>query len=85
MNPEQPALVRTAIEHLGEGAQVIAAFDNDASGDDLTLQLADLVRTLGRSDVEFIEDRPFARGADWNQILMEEAVRSGRIQGINAF
>lgn len=84
MNPEQPALIRTAIEHLGEGSQIIAAFDNDEAGDDLTLQLANLVRTLGRKDLEFIEDRPFTRGADWNQVLMEEAVRAGRIQGIDA-
>ena len=73
LNPQQPALIQRAIEHLGEGAKVVAAFDNDAAGDVLTQQLAELVQKMQRGDVELIEDRPQARGADWNQILMEQA------------
>lgn len=73
MNPEQPALVISAINKMEEGAQVVAAFDNDEAGDQLTNQLADLVSKTGRSDLQFVEDRPRLRGADWNQVLMQQA------------
>lgn len=76
MNPQQPELVRSAIRRMEEGAQVVAAFDNDEAGDRLTEELAALVTNAGRTDLEFREDRPLTRGADWNQLLME-SLRGG--------
>ena len=73
MNPQQPALVLSAVRRMEEGAQVVAAFDNDESGDCLTKQLSELVESSGRSDLTFCEDRPPLRGADWNQVLMESS------------
>lgn len=70
MNPQQPELVRSAILRMEEGAQVVAAFDNDEAGDQLTEQLDELVGGMGRGDLKFCEDRPKERGADWNQVLM---------------
>ncbi len=82
MNPQQPELVKSAIERMGQGSQIIAAFDNDKAGDELTQRLADLVAEVGRSDLQFKEDRAQARGADWNQVLVEEARKSGRVQAM---
>lgn len=82
LNPHQPALIRFAIERMEEGSLIIAAFDNDKAGDELTQKLSDLVSAMGRSDLEFKEDRPQARGADWNKVLMDEALRVGRIQSL---
>lgn len=82
MNPQQPALVRSAIQKMGQGALVVAAFDNDKAGDELTQKLADLVLETGRSDMEFKEDRAKARGADWNQVLMDQARQQGQIQSL---
>ena len=71
MNPTQPDLVASAIARMGEGAYVVAAFDNDDGGDQLTEQLVGILGTLDRPDLEFKDDRPLTRGADWNRVLME--------------
>jgi len=81
MNPQQPALLRSAIERMKEGTPIIAAFDNDKAGDQLTQELCDLITAMGRGD-SFQEDRPQKRGADWNQVLMDRAIKSGRISSI---
>lgn len=71
MNPQQPELVRSAIRRMEEGAEIVAAFDNDEAGDRLTEELSALVAAVGRPDLTFREDRPALRGTDWNQVLME--------------
>ncbi|MEM1186704.1 MAG: toprim domain-containing protein [Planctomycetota bacterium] len=76
MNPQQPELVLSAIRRMGEGAQIVAAFDNDEAGDQLTDELARLVDGAGRPDLLFREERPAERGADWNQVLMQTQRRS---------
>ena len=72
MNPQQPKLIRSAIEWAEEGTQIIAAFDNDNAGDQLTEKLFNLVTAMGRGDL-FLENRPEKRGADWNEVLMKKA------------
>lgn len=79
MNPEQPALLESAIKHLGEG-EVIAAFDNDRGGDELTERLHEIASSYSQASIVFKDDRPPERGADWNQVVMDEARQSGRIQ-----
>jgi len=79
MNPQQPILVRSAIERMGEGAQIIAAFDNDAGGDDLTQQLSDILKEVARSDLIFLDNRPVARGQDYNDVLMNQVLKMGRV------
>ncbi len=73
MNPHQPHLVRSAIERMGEGSQIIACFDNDEAGDELTEKLAKIVSNIGRGDLVFKDERPPVRGWDWNKTLMEQA------------
>jgi len=81
MNSQQPMLIRSAIDRMEEGSQVVAAFDNDKAGDQLTQELCDLVAAMGRGD-SFVEDRPQKRGVDWNQVLMDRARNSGRISSL---
>ena len=83
LNPQQPELIRSAIGRMEEGSTIIAAFDNDRAGDELTEKLADLVAETNRKDLHFKEDRPQARNADWNKVLMQGALRAGRIQAIS--
>lgn len=71
MNAQQRELVRKAIESMAEGAQVVAAFDNDRGGDSLTQKLHEILVETGRGDLTFQDDRPAQRGADWNRIAME--------------
>ncbi|QDU80745.1 hypothetical protein Pla110_24780 [Polystyrenella longa] len=80
MNPEQPKLLRMAIERMTENSHIIAAFDNDPGGDELTERLQVIVSKTGRRDLEFKDVRPPARGSDWNQVLVQDALKAGRIQ-----
>jgi len=82
LNPQQPGLIRSAIEWVGERAQIIAAFDNDAGGDALTQQLSDIVKEVGRSDLIFQDNRPVARGQDWNKVLTDQSLKAGRVQAM---
>ncbi len=77
LNPQQPGLIRSAINRMEERSTIIAAFDNDRAGDQLTQELFDLVVTMGRRE-DFLEDRPEKRGADWNQVLVDSARKAGR-------
>ncbi len=78
MNPHQPALIRSAIKRMAEGSHIVAAFDNDRAGDELTAKLASIVSEVDRSDLEFREDKPLSRGDDWNRILMNKKPPLGR-------
>lgn len=69
MNPEQPALIRAAIERLPAGGRVIVATDNDEGGDRLADQIEALAAATERPDLVVIEDRPPVRGQDWNEVL----------------
>lgn len=76
LNSSQPELIQAAIEQMGEGTTVAAAFDNDHAGDRLTQKLSDILAHSKRSDIQFIDDRPKTRGADWNDVLREDAART---------
>ncbi len=80
MNPAQPALIQSAIERMGQGAQIVAAFDNDPAGDALTKRLAHIVEGLSRNDLEFKDDRPLTRGVDWNKVVVNEAQSTNMIE-----
>lgn len=80
MNPTQPGLIKSAIERMGQGSQICAAFDNDAGGDVLTEQLAKLVQEIGRKDLIFKDNRPVVRGQDWNKVLLDRSRKKGFTQ-----
>jgi hypothetical protein len=81
MNGQQPQLIRSAIERLGEG-KVVAAFDNDQGGDKLTEQLSEMTRAIGRNSLIFEEKRPATRGQDWNHVLLGTKINSSQLKAM---
>ena len=73
MNPDQPALIRGAIEKMGQGATIRIATDNDAGGRTLADQIAAIARETGREDLKIIQDLPEGEGSDWNDRLTATA------------
>ncbi len=63
LNPQQPALLRGAIEKLHPSAAVVLAFDNDEGGDKLVKEV-EAIAPAGR---ELRRIKPDAK--DWNQVL----------------
>lgn len=64
MNPQQPLLIRAAMERLPKGAVVILAFDNDKGGEEITRE----VQALAPSGIEIRRPLPPV-GTDWNDSL----------------
>ena len=71
MNPEQPALIRGAIEKMGQGAEIRIATDNDAGGRELAEQIETIAIETDRKDLEIVRDLPAGEGGDWNDRLRE--------------
>ncbi len=68
LNPQQPGLLRGAMEKMPEGAVIILAFDRDPAGE----KLAEEVRALapvGRQVRRMVPDA--GTGKDWNDILRD--------------
>ncbi|GAA5507381.1 toprim domain-containing protein [Novipirellula caenicola] len=70
-NPDQPALIRSAMNRMEEGSRVVAAFDNDEAGDRMTQTLSEMVIQTERTDLQFVDHRPVQRGEDWNEVLKQ--------------
>jgi hypothetical protein len=66
LNPQQPALIRGAIEKLPSGAVVILAFDNDEGGDKIAAEIK-AVAPAGHEIRRVLPDK--MSGKDWNDIL----------------
>jgi hypothetical protein len=69
MNPNQPALIRSAIGKMGHGARVVIATDNDEPGRTLADQIEAIAREAGREDLRIVRDLPAGEGRDWNDVL----------------
>jgi hypothetical protein len=69
MNPNQSALVRSAIERMGQGAAVIIATDSDEGGRDLAGQIEAIAEETGLADLAIRTDLPVGQGDDWNDAL----------------
>lgn len=66
LNPEQPTLLRAAMERLAAGAVVMLAFDHDEGGE----ALAEQVRALAPAGREVRRVLPpVGEGKDWNEAL----------------
>jgi hypothetical protein len=69
MNPNQPALLRAAIEKMGQGARLVIATGNDPGGRALADQIEALARETGREDLCLVRDLPAGEGTHWNDLL----------------
>ena len=66
LNPQQPALLRGAMEKLHVSAIVVMAFDDDEGGEKLVKEVQ-AIAPAGRELVRMIPDR--GTGKDWNDSL----------------
>lgn len=66
MNPTQPALIEAAIRRMPEGAEIIAATDNDDAGHERAGQIEDIAHQCSRTARR---DQPDVPDADWNDVL----------------
>lgn len=64
LNPQQPLLLRGAMEKLHPSASVVLGFDDDEGGDKITKEV-EAVAPAGRTLVRM---RPEG-GKDWNETL----------------
>jgi len=69
MNPNQPALIASAVKRMGQGANIILATDNDEAGRVLADRIEALAQETGREDLQIIQDLPEGQGSDWNDVL----------------
>jgi hypothetical protein len=76
----QMKLVSGTMARLPERAEIVAAFDTDPAGRQLAAAMGDAVANManktGRSDLIFKVHLPAQEGADWNNVLQNQAVRS---------
>lgn len=69
MNPQQPELIRGAIEKMGPGSRLVIAADNDPAGRKLAGEIESIARQTVRSDFHVVNALPPEEGADWNNVL----------------
>lgn len=69
MNPQQPELIRGAIQKMGQGSRLVIAADNDPAGRKLAAQIEAIACQTGRSDFHVVNALPPEEGADWNNVL----------------
>lgn len=67
LNPQQPELLRSAMERLQPGAMVVLAFDNDAGGEKIEGEVR-AVTPPGRELCRVLPDSTFG-AKDWNDVL----------------
>lgn len=65
----QVAMIERFLREMRPGAQVLAAFDQDEAGTQITERLRSIFAGVGRGDLVFREDRPSGAGQDWNDLL----------------
>jgi hypothetical protein len=66
LNPQQPALLRGAMEKLPSGAVILLAFDNDEGGEKIAAE----VQAVAPAEREIRRVLPDAKiGKDWNELL----------------
>lgn len=69
MNPDQPALLFSAMNGMPAGSEIIAAMDHDDGGDKLAEQIKTVFEALKRSDIAFRRHSPPTAGQDFNDVL----------------
>jgi hypothetical protein len=73
MNPNQPTLIRSAIEKMGQGSRIVIATDNDEGGRALAEQIQVIAGKSDRADLRIVLDLPEGEGSDWSDALRHRA------------
>jgi hypothetical protein len=79
MNANQPALIRSAIEKMGQGSRIVIATDNDAGGWELAEQIEAIARETSRAGLQIVQHLPEGEGDDWNDCLKGAAHERDKI------
>ncbi len=66
LNPQQPALLRGAMEKLPQGATVLLAFDRDEGGE----KIASEIKAVAPANRDMERVTPDDGFKDWNEVLM---------------
>lgn len=69
LNPDQPILLKQAMEKLPEGGEVVLALDHDAGGDKIGSRIEAVFAMVNRPGLSLVYDRPATLDADWNDVL----------------
>jgi hypothetical protein len=69
LNPSQPALLRAAIEKMGQGTRIIITIAIDAGRRALPDQIEAMAREMGQEELRLVRDLPARDGQDWNDVL----------------
>lgn len=77
MNPHQPALLRSAMLKLPDGAEVVAAVDHDEGGDGIYEQIEAIYSALRRPEITLRRHSPPTPGEDWNDALRASMGETG--------
>jgi hypothetical protein len=70
MNPRQPGLIKWFASAMPPGAEIIAAMNNDAAGEQLAEAVGKAIAAARRSDLKFGVHLPDHRDQDWNDVLL---------------
>jgi hypothetical protein len=69
LNHSQPDLIRSAIEKMPSGAEIIVAVDNDAGGQTLFDRIKALFGDCRGAGRVLTDGRPHGAGNDWNDVM----------------
>jgi hypothetical protein len=68
LNPDQPLLLKRAMEKLPDGGEVVLAVDNDDGGTAIGTRIEAIFATVNRPGLALVYDRP-KTVKDWNDAL----------------
>ena len=71
LNPQQPGLIRSEIEKLQAGSEVVSAMDNDADGGKLAQLIETAVMRERPEDLTYRAHFPALPAKDWNDVLRQ--------------
>ena len=69
LNRDQPALIRAAIEKMGQEASILIATDNDPAGRELASAIEAIAGEGACEGLRIVRDLPEGEGRDWNDAL----------------
>ncbi len=76
MNPDQPGLLRRAMEGMPDGSEIIAAVDHDEGGRQIAEAIQAVHDDLSMPGAEFRMHMPPNTGEDWNDALRANMIDS---------
>ena len=74
LNPDQPILLKQAMEKLPGGSEIVLALDNDAGGDQIGSKIEAIFAMVKRNDLTLKYDRPAMFDTDWNDVLRAPSI-----------